>query len=155
MIQFTTNSPKETMSLGARICRRLPLDTVIALSGDLGSGKTTLVKGMAQALGIDPKKVNSPSYVLIKEYNVKGGKLFHFDLYRLDGVKEIATLGIEEYFNYKGLLVIEWAEKAKDLMPDDYIQIKIKAFSEYRRSFKFSAKGKRYNNLLDSLKSCG
>lgn len=140
------------MSLGAHICRGIPLNTVIALSGDLGSGKTTLVKGMAQALGIDPKKVNSPSYVLIKEYNIRGSKLFHLDLYRLEGVREIASLGIEEYFNQEGMIVIEWAEKAKDLMPDDYIQIKIKALSEYRRTFNVCAKGKKYNNLLKSLK---
>ncbi|MFH1092865.1 MAG: tRNA (adenosine(37)-N6)-threonylcarbamoyltransferase complex ATPase subunit type 1 TsaE [Candidatus Omnitrophota bacterium] len=151
MITFTTNSPEETMRLGKQICRRLPLNIVIALSGDLGCGKTTFVKGMAQALGIDPKKVNSPSYVLIKEYNVKEGNLFHLDLYRLDGVKEISMLGIEEYFTQKGLLVIEWAEKAKDLMPDEYIQIKIKALSEYRRTLSFSTKGKKYNNLLNSF----
>ena len=139
------------MRLGKQICRRIPLNTVIALSGNLGCGKTTLVKGMAQALGIDPKKVNSPSYVLIKEYDVKGGKLFHLDLYRLDGVKEISLLGIEEYFNQKGLLVIEWAEKAKDLLPGEYLKIKIKELSEYRRRFNICAKGKRYDDLLNSL----
>ncbi len=151
MINFTTNSPEETMRLGEHICRRIPLNTVLALSGDLGCGKTTLVKGMAQALGIDPKKVNSPSYVLIKEYSVKKGNLFHLDLYRLEGVKEISLLGIEEYFNQKGLLVIEWAEKAKELLPGEYLQIKIKALSEYRRRFSLSAKGKKYNELLSSF----
>ena len=152
MITFTTNSPEETMRIGARICRRSLKDAVIALSGDLGCGKTTLVKGMAQGLGIDSKKVNSPSYVLIKEYNLKKGKLFHLDLYRLEGVKEISMLGIEEYFTQKGLLVIEWAEKAKDLLPDEYLQIKIKALSQYKRKFSFSAKGKRYDDLLNRLK---
>ncbi len=140
------------MRLGEHICRGIPLNTVIALSGDLGCGKTTLVKGMARALGIDPKKVNSPSYVLIKEYNVKRGNLFHLDLYRLQGVKEISMLGIEEYFTQKGLLVIEWAEKAKDFLPDEYLRIKIKALSERRRRFSLSAKGKRYNDLLNSFK---
>lgn len=140
------------MRLGEQICRGIPLNIVIALSGNLGCGKTTFVKGIAQALGIDPEKVNSPSYVLIKEYNVKGGKLFHLDLYRLEGVKEIAMLGIEEYFTQRGLLVIEWAEKAKGLMPDEYMWIRIKALSEYRRRFILSAKGKRYNDLLNSFK---
>ncbi len=140
------------MRLGKKICSRIPLNTVVALSGDLGSGKTTLVKGMAKALGINPDKVNSPSYVLIKEYDFKGGKLFHLDLYRLEGVKEISMLGIEEYFTQEGMLIIEWAEKARDLMPGEYLQIKIKAFSEYRRRFTISAKGKKYNNLLKSFK---
>ena len=140
------------MSLGAHICRMISLNSTIALTGNLGCGKTTFVKGMARALGIDPKKVNSPSYVLIKEYDFKEGRLFHMDLYRLDGIKEIASLGMEEYFNYKGLLVIEWAQKAKELMPDDYIQINIKAPSEYRRRFTVCVKGKKYNNLLSSFK---
>ncbi len=139
------------MCLGEHICRSLPLNTVIALSGDLGCGKTTLVKGMARALGIDPKKVNSPSYVLIKEYNVKKGNLFHLDLYRLEGVKEISLLGIEEYFNQKGLLIIEWAEKAKDLLPGEYVKIKIKALSEYRRRFSLSAEGQKCRALIKSI----
>ena len=153
MIKFTTNSPDETMRLGKQLCGRIPLNTTVALSGDLGCGKTTLVKGMAQALGIAADEVNSPSYVLIKEHAFKGGNLFHLDLYRLEGVKEISMLAIEEYFTRKGMLVIEWAEKAEELMPEDYIQISIKALSENRRGFSLSAKGKRYKGLLDSLKS--
>ena len=139
------------MRLGEHICRMIPLNTVIALSGDLGCGKTTLVKGMAQALGIDPKKVNSPSYVLIKEYNVKKGNLFHLDLYRLEGVKQISMLGIEEYFTQQGLLIIEWAEKAKELLPAEYLRIKIKALSECRRSFSLSAEGQKYRSLIKSI----
>ncbi len=152
MINFITNSSDETIKLGEQICRRIPLNSVVALSGDLGCGKTTLVKGIASALDIDPNEVNSPSYVLIKEYAFKKGNLFHLDLYRLKGMKEISMLGIEEYFTQPGMLVIEWADKAKELMPKSYIQIRIKALSEYRRRFNISAKGEKYNNLLNSFK---
>lgn len=151
MINFTTNSPEETMSLGKQVCAKLSLNTVVALEGDLGCGKTTFVKGMARALGIDSAKVNSPSYVLIKEYYFETGQLFHLDLYRLQGVQEISLLGIEEYFSRKGILVIEWAERAKELMPLSYLQIKIKALSQYKRRFSIRTKGKQYNPLMEQL----
>ena len=151
MINFTTNSAEETMRLGTRIGQKLPRSCVIALSGDLGCGKTTFVKGLARALGVNPSKVNSPSYVLIKEYSGEKGDMFHFDLYRLDKSESIFMLGLDDYFVQNGMLAIEWAEKAKDLLPDDYICITIKALSEKKRKFSFRARGNKYKNALERI----
>ena len=153
MINFTTNSPEETVRFGKQLSKLLPKQAIIALCGELGSGKTTLVKGIAQGIGINSQNVNSPSYVLIKEYKNKGRNLFHCDLYRLESAREIAFLGIEDYYAQKGLFIIEWAQKAKALLPDEYLQIKIKPLSVRRRRFNFSAKGNIHKKVADKIKA--
>lgn len=150
MVNFTTKSPKQTINLARRISRYLPDRGVVALSGELGSGKTTFVKGIAFGLGIALDKVNSPSYVLIKEYKNKGKNLFHCDLYRLNNMQDIAFLGIEDYYS-KGIFIIEWAEKADMLLPDEYLQIEIKTLSTYKRKFNLSAKGQAYKALIEKI----
>jgi len=152
MFKKTTNNTEQTIAFGKRLSVVLKPNTVIALSGDLGSGKTTLVKGIAQGLEIDPRQVNSPSFVLIKEYSGKKIPLFHCDLYRLEGIEQIAFLGLDDYFTQKGIFVIEWAKKAQDLLPDEYLDVNIKFVSRKRREFALSAKGKSYKEILNKLK---
>lgn len=151
MTNFITNSQEQTISLGRKIGKQIPSNSLVALSGDLGCGKTTLVKGIAMALGIDAKKVNSPSYVLIKEYKAKKTELFHLDLYRLNDLKQISLLGIEEYFSRKGILAIEWANKAEGLLPAEYISIKIKILSKTNRKFTIDASGGKYKKTLEKI----
>jgi tRNA threonylcarbamoyladenosine biosynthesis protein TsaE len=114
--RFTTASEAETAALGAELARELAPDGVLLLSGDLGTGKTVLARGIAAALGIDPREVQSPTYTLIREHRGGGGdiggggRLVHVDLYRLSP-EEAAELGLEELLAGPGIKVVEWAER--------------------------------------------
>lgn len=145
-MRVITNSPQETIGLGKNLGRHLKTGDCLGLVGGLGSGKTTLVKGIACGLGVKEEDVSSPSFVLIKEY---AGRipLYHFDLYRLDEVKEIECLGVEEYLFNDGVCVIEWAEKMKMLLPD-YLQVDLLVKGEHKREIRFSAHSKRYEDTL-------
>lgn len=127
-----SKSEQETIELGSKIAKQLKPGDLVALSGDLGAGKTTLVKGIAKGLGVkDYKYVNSPSFVLVKEY--KGRiPLFHFDIYRLNNLKDIEGIGYEDYLGKRGVVVIEWAKKMSRILPKRYLDIalKIKAPNE-------------------------
>ncbi|MBN3039353.1 MAG: tRNA (adenosine(37)-N6)-threonylcarbamoyltransferase complex ATPase subunit type 1 TsaE [Candidatus Omnitrophica bacterium] len=150
-MKIITHSAQETVKLGALLGKRLKAGDVIGLVGELGSGKTTLVKGIAYGLGASEKEeISSPSFVLIKEYKARI-PVFHFDLYRLGGLKDVEQLGIEEYLFDQGVCLIEWAEKMKVLLPD-YLQIRIKIKGENKREFAFSANdNKRYISVLEKL----
>jgi tRNA threonylcarbamoyladenosine biosynthesis protein TsaE len=117
--------------LGRKIGAFLLPDDVVALTGQLGAGKTTLIQGIAQGIGVKDY-VTSPTFILINEY---AGRitLFHVDLYRLNDVSEVEDLGIEEYFSRGGACVIEWAEKLGELMPRNAHEIKINVISEMER----------------------
>lgn len=110
MATFISHSPEETAGLGERWGRAAARGWVVALSGDLGAGKTQLVKGLARGLGITTR-VHSPTFALVNVY--EGGRLalFHLDLYRLDTREQIRGAGLEEYLNPEGVAVIEWAER--------------------------------------------
>ena len=128
-----TNSAKETMLAGEKLARKLKPGDMIALSGNLGSGKTTFTKGIGKGLGVkDSKRINSPTFVLIKEYNGRV-PLYHLDLYRLDDLKEIENLAIEEYIYGNGITVIEWAEKIKSILPEKHILVKFKIKGDNKR----------------------
>ena len=137
---FFSESPTETKGLGERIGKLLLPGDSVALTGELGSGKTVLTKGIARGLGIKGDPVRSPSFVLIKEYSGKI-PLFHFDLYRLKKPEELNTIGYEEYFSGKGIVVIEWAERAKNFLPEEYLEIKLLIISKNKRKISLTAKG--------------
>lgn len=107
VLYHQTTSPDETQALAARLARLLRPGDVVVLSGDLGAGKTTFVKGLALGLGIDPAEVVSPTFTLINEYPGEIW-LFHFDLYRLEDGRELAELGFDEYLERGGICAIEW-----------------------------------------------
>jgi tRNA threonylcarbamoyladenosine biosynthesis protein TsaE len=128
-----TNSAEETMLIGEKLAKTLKPGDMIALSGDLGSGKTTFTKGIGKGLGVkDSKRINSPTFVLIKEYDGKM-PLYHLDLYRLDDLKEIENLAIEEYIYGTGVTVIEWADKMKCLLPEKHISVMFKVKGDNKR----------------------
>ena len=111
MATFISRSPEETLQLGEQWGSEAPAGSVIGLTGDLGAGKTQLVKGIARGLGVSDR-VHSPTFALLHEY--RGGRLplFHLDLYRLETHDQIAGAGLEEYFcQPEGVAVIEWAER--------------------------------------------
>jgi tRNA threonylcarbamoyladenosine biosynthesis protein TsaE len=113
MATFISHSPAETESLGEIFGRRARQRTVFALSGDLGAGKTQLVKGLARGLGI-AARVHSPTFTLVNEYGGGRLKLFHLDLYRLETREQILSAGLEEFLQPDGVAVIEWAERLED-----------------------------------------
>ena len=122
---FKTESPEETQALGEKLGKTLKQGDVIALVGDLGTGKTCLTQGIARGVGIaSDAVVNSPSYILINEYNGVI-PIYHIDLYRLENSEEIAELGLSEYMDGDGICIIEWAERITDGLPDTCIKIDI------------------------------
>ena len=133
----TTRSAAETIDLGRKIGAVLKPNDVIALTGQLGAGKTTLIQGIAEGIGVKAY-VTSPTFIIINEY---AGRLpfYHIDLYRLDEGLEIADLGIEEYFNRGGVCVIEWAEKLGELLPQAAAKIEIEWISENEREICLSS----------------
>jgi tRNA threonylcarbamoyladenosine biosynthesis protein TsaE len=113
MATFISHSPAETEALGERWGREAQRGWVIALSGDLGAGKTQLVKGLARGLGVTGR-VHSPTFTLVNEYGGGRLKLFHLDLYRLETPEQIHSAGLEEFLQPDGVAVIEWAERLGD-----------------------------------------
>ena len=119
---FHTSSPEETLELGRKIGEELKVGDVVALTGELGTGKTLFTQGLVQGLGVKGY-VKSPSFTIVNKYE---GSLpvYHLDLYRLGDVNEIYELGIEEYLYGDGVCIIEWAEKAYSFLPHGYLLIK-------------------------------
>jgi tRNA threonylcarbamoyladenosine biosynthesis protein TsaE len=120
MHQFTTHSGADTIEVGRQLARLLVPPQLLILRGDLGTGKTTLVKGIAQALdAAEPDEVTSPTFTLLHEYHGardgKPVKLFHLDVYRLEGERQLETLGLDELQTPDALVLIEWGEKFKSI----------------------------------------
>jgi tRNA threonylcarbamoyladenosine biosynthesis protein TsaE len=131
---FISHSPAETEALGEKFGRAAQRGFVIALSGDLGAGKTQFVRGVARGLEI-PSRVHSPTFTLVNEYGGGRLKLFHLDLYRLETAEQILSAGVEEFLSPDGVAVIEWAERIYDLRSTicDLKQVKIEISGESER----------------------
>jgi tRNA threonylcarbamoyladenosine biosynthesis protein TsaE len=128
-----SNSPAETEQLGRDFARKIDKGDVIALRGDLGSGKTQFVKGVVAALGSNAE-VTSPTFTLIHEYN--GGRLpiYHFDFFRVEDRQSAERLGLDEYFFDDGVCLIEWADKFAELVPENAKWISFETRSEHKRA---------------------
>lgn len=124
MLEFYVKSEKEVEELGLVLANRLGPGSVVALSGELGTGKTTFTKAIAKGLGITDL-ITSPTFTIIHEY--KGGRLplYHFDVYRIDEEEQFHNLGYEEYFYGDGVCVIEWADKIEEYLPVGAMRIRI------------------------------
>lgn len=143
-----SRSQIETIELAKNFTRKLKGGEVVGLVGELGSGKTTFVKGLAEGLGIK-ESITSPTFVLLKEYILRpktnlGGlrkkvRIFvHVDVYRIDSIEDIKSVGIEDYFNRDDVvIVIEWAKKIKKILPEHTIYIHFKHKSEKEREVSF------------------
>ncbi|MFH0839043.1 MAG: tRNA (adenosine(37)-N6)-threonylcarbamoyltransferase complex ATPase subunit type 1 TsaE [Candidatus Omnitrophota bacterium] len=150
-LEIITTSYKHTIALGKKVGALLSAGDTVALIGELGSGKTTFTKGIARALGLQyTKEINSPSFVLIKEYDLKL-PLYHVDVYRLKNPLELECVGFEEYISERGVLVIEWADKVVSLLPRHYLTIKFEHLAKDTRLLKFIPNGKRYNDMIKDL----
>jgi tRNA threonylcarbamoyladenosine biosynthesis protein TsaE len=126
-----TDSPAQTRDVARRLVEALPPCAVIALYGDLGSGKTCFTQGLAQALGVE-RLVTSPTFVVVNEYSGRR-RLYHMDLYRMRDPDEILALGFADYLEPDGITAIEWAERAGDLIPASAVRVFLSAGSAARR----------------------
>ena len=122
----------ETMELGAAIATLLPTGGVVRLHGDLGTGKTTMVRGLLRSLGFEGT-VKSPTYTLVEPYQVKGRDIYHFDLYRLGDPEELEYMGIRDYLRPDALCLIEWPEKGGGFIPEGDLNITL-AYKNQARS---------------------
>jgi tRNA threonylcarbamoyladenosine biosynthesis protein TsaE len=151
MRTITTHSPEETVRLAESLAKDLMAGDFVALIGELGSGKTMFAKGLAKGLGVsDHRYVNSPSFVVLKEY--RGAvELYHFDVYRLDMKGFCDTLDHEKYFYGKGVTVVEWADKIRDILPEEYLEILIEYGEHDERAVTFMPVGRRYKEIVRGL----
>jgi tRNA threonylcarbamoyladenosine biosynthesis protein TsaE len=129
---YLSRSESETIALGERFARELPRKRVVLLIGNLGAGKTTLAKGIVNGLGAaEPEEVSSPTFTLIHEYG--GGRVYHIDLYRLEELREVATLGLDEILEREAIVLIEWGERFPQILPRERTEIRIRALSDDER----------------------
>ena len=124
-----SESESDTFNIALNYGKTLKTGDVILLHGDLGAGKTAFTKGLAKALGID-EEVTSPTYSYL---NVYGGKLYHYDFYRLSSGEEAEALGLNDYFNGDNICVIEWGENVKEILPEDAKNVTIEKLGENKR----------------------
>ncbi len=148
--QHLSRNEEETMNLAGRMAAFLKAGDILCLIGELGSGKTVFTKGLARGLRIAPRKVHSPTFILMNMYEGLI-PLYHFDLYRLDEENELALIGYEEFFYGEGVAVIEWADKLKSLRPKRFLEVRIRSRKAQERLFTFVPHGKRYRELLDEI----
>ena len=149
-----THSAKQTHRLGERLGRLLQPGDVVCLQGSLGSGKTCLTQGIGAGLGVS-STVRSPTFVLIREHAPDGDKpcLYHVDLYRIKEASDTLSLGLEEYLFGDGVTVIEWAERAMEIMPKMRLWVTLTHLDYTKRSLVFEASGERHMEVLLALKA--
>ena len=150
-IQIITGSAQETFAFARKIGERLREGDILALSGELGSGKTCFTGGLARGLGVSENyQITSPTFTLINEYPAKY-KLYHFDVYRLNSYSDLEDLGYEEYFSGKGIVVIEWAEKIIQIIPEIAIFFKFEYIDENKRKITIKGPQQRLKELCIEL----
>ncbi|MEW6440760.1 MAG: tRNA (adenosine(37)-N6)-threonylcarbamoyltransferase complex ATPase subunit type 1 TsaE [bacterium] len=150
-IVFLTQTEDETRRIGAALGGWLRPGDLVALAGDLGSGKTCLTQGIAQGLGVpDAAYVRSPSFVLMHTYPGRF-PVYHLDLYRIRDASELEDLGVREIFGAEGVCVIEWADKISEWLPEAYVRVSLAHESESRRRIEIEAVGESYASRWESL----
>ena len=143
MAKLLSRSPAETETIGFSVGRMLAAGMMVKLYGDLGAGKTTLVKGIARALGIPAESVVSPSFTIITEYE-SSPRLLHIDLYRIDSSNDLESTGIWDAIGSDAVTVIEWPEHAGDELPDDSVIIRIEHLHDDERVISIDGIDEKY-----------
>ncbi len=149
-MRLSTTSPQETQALGEALGQAVQPGDLILLWGDLGTGKTCLVQGIARGLGVQ-ESVRSPTFVLVTQYPGRL-MLYHIDLYRLDNPLEVEDLGLDEYVESDGVCVVEWADKAMPLFPQEHLLVELRHRGEQERQIQLTARGNRYVRLLAQVR---
>ena len=150
-LEFFSKSTEQTRRLGTRLGSSLVIGDVICLSGDLGSGKTTFTQGIAKGWG-SLDVVTSPTFVIVNQYRrPEGTTLFHLDAYRLENAMDAINLDIDEMFQ-SGPIVIEWPDRIKLALPDEYLWIDMAWVDEFQRRMVFTPVGERYRSILSTFR---
>lgn len=152
LINFHSTSEADTQRLGSALAAVLPASATVGLEGPLGAGKTRLVQAVAQAVGIDPREVVSPTFVLMHEYH--GTRtVYHIDAYRLRNPVDFLDLGVDDLWDQPVWILIEWSEKVSEYLPTETVKITITATGENERQFAItSADESMLNRLADALR---
>ena len=145
--RLVTHSPAETCALGECLGKEALIGDVVALFGDLGAGKTVLAKGIAAGLGADPDDVTSPTFILMRRHEGRL-PLYHFDAYRLDGPNDMLDIGADEMFYGDGVSVIEWADRVRDVLPPDRLEVHMRVAGECDREIRLFPTGAQSEALL-------
>ena len=146
--KITTHNEKETLEIAQNFESEKFPNMIICLNGELGSGKTMFTKGIANGLGIE-EVITSPTFTIIKEYLDGEMPLYHMDVYRLDG--DTSEVGIEDYYTKGGIVVIEWANTIKDVLPEERLDIKFKISGENSRTLIITPHGQKYEELCEAV----
>lgn len=149
--QIISHSPKETQAIGRILGSSAEAGDIFLLVGGLGAGKTCLTQGIVWGLGVD-EYARSPTFVLVSQYHGRL-TLYHMDLYRLDTIEEIIDLGLDEYLFGDGVCVVEWAEKAAELFPEQHVLVWLDYIDETSRRLTLTGNGVRHDRLIAALKS--
>ncbi len=150
-IPLISQSFEETRALGKRLAKCAKPGDIVCLFGDLGSGKTTMIKGLAAGLGAHEEDVTSPTFVFLNVYDQLKWPLYHFDLYRLEETDELFDIGYEEFLYGDGIAVVEWSERLEEFLPKERLDIYLKHKGEDSREIRLKAFGKRYEQMLKTL----
>lgn len=147
MNSWISHSPEETMDVSDKLSACLVCGDVLTLSGDLGAGKTVFTKGLAKGLGVG-EMVSSPTFTIVKEYRSGRMPLFHMDAYRISDEEDI---GLEDYFDQGGIVVIEWAENIPSWLPDAYLDVALERIGDKKRRITLRPYGGRYERLCEEF----
>lgn len=153
-LELVTGSVEETAAFGVRLGKALGAGDVVALYGELGSGKTTLIQGVAQGLRLAPEAVKSPTFVLVREYHGDPA-LIHVDGYRLEGAQAAWFLDVDLLFSSHKVTVLEWADRFAGLLPEDRVEVQMSHVSTNRRQLQVSATGARSSEVIANLQVHG
>ncbi|RKX24978.1 MAG: tRNA (adenosine(37)-N6)-threonylcarbamoyltransferase complex ATPase subunit type 1 TsaE [Candidatus Zixiibacteriota bacterium] len=137
VLNVISHSEEQTEALAQKLSVSFVAGDVLVLSGSLGSGKTTFVRGLVSARGVSEDAVRSPSYAFVNEY-ASDPPLYHFDLYRLGNTSELQEIGWDEYLGRAGITVVEWGERAAEMLPDRYYHVKFAIRDEHERQIDIS-----------------
>ena len=150
-LQITTYTSNETRKFGQTIGRKIKHPLVIGLCGDLGSGKTAFVQGLAEGLDVPTGYyITSPTFTLVNEYPGRL-PLFHIDLYRLEGMGDLEDIGLDEILYDQAVIAIEWADKMSAGLPDDHVAIKFEIVKDHTRIISLNGSGHRAADLIKAL----
>lgn len=152
MLTVRSASPEETVEIGRVLSEQLLPGDFLNLNGSLGAGKTLLVKGVGQGLGLDPDLVTSPTFSIMNEYTGIEPPLYHFDLYRLQNDLELEQIGYEDYFYGSGITVVEWGDRFRYRLPEQRVDIVLESFGHKNRKLIVVGQGLRGTQVEEQLR---